>query len=167
MYRSDGHNARTLYVLNKSSFDVGRFCRRAENTQEELREFQEGSREYEAELETQLQQIESRNRDLLSENSRLRLELEAVKVRGWELVFSGRGRPAARTGWREERWVGQGRILSPAGLGEGGVVTALGAPMDGALWEASHTRVPRPFLVPCTGFTGHVAGCSFWMLDCH
>lgn len=53
----------------------------AENTQEELREFQEGSREYEAELETQLQQTESRNRDLLSENNRLRMELESVKVR--------------------------------------------------------------------------------------
>lgn len=53
----------------------------AENTQEELREFQEGSREYEAELEAQLQQTESRNRDLLSENNRLRMELESVKVR--------------------------------------------------------------------------------------
>ncbi|NXP73932.1 NDE1 protein, partial [Ramphastos sulfuratus] len=51
----------------------------AENTQEELHEFQEGSREYEAELETQLQQTESRNRDLLSENNRLRMELESVK----------------------------------------------------------------------------------------
>lgn len=57
-------------------------CYRAENTQEELREFQEGSREYEAELETQLQQIETRNRDLLSENNRLRMELETMKVRG-------------------------------------------------------------------------------------
>ncbi|XP_024075844.1 nuclear distribution protein nudE homolog 1 [Terrapene carolina triunguis] len=51
----------------------------AENTQEELREFQEGSREYEAELETQLQQTEFRNRDLLSENNRLRMELESIK----------------------------------------------------------------------------------------
>lgn len=56
------------------------FLSSAENTQEELREFQEGSREYEAELETQLQQTESRNRDLLSENNRLRMELESVKV---------------------------------------------------------------------------------------
>ncbi|XP_052615561.1 nuclear distribution protein nudE homolog 1 isoform X2 [Peromyscus californicus insignis] len=55
------------------------YKQRAESTQEELREFQEGSREYEAELETQLQQIETRNRDLLSENNRLRMELEAVK----------------------------------------------------------------------------------------
>lgn len=55
------------------------YKQRAENTQEELREFQEGSREYEAELETQLQQAETRNRDLLSENNRLRMELESVK----------------------------------------------------------------------------------------
>ncbi|XP_001374895.1 nuclear distribution protein nudE homolog 1 isoform X1 [Monodelphis domestica] len=55
------------------------YKQRAENTQEELREFQEGSREYEAELETQLQQIETRNRDLLSENNRLRMELETIK----------------------------------------------------------------------------------------
>uniref|UniRef100_A0ACB8FJN4 Uncharacterized protein n=1 Tax=Sphaerodactylus townsendi TaxID=933632 RepID=A0ACB8FJN4_9SAUR len=51
----------------------------AENAQEELREFQEGSREYEAELEAQLQQVESRNKDLQSENSRLRMEIEATK----------------------------------------------------------------------------------------
>uniref|UniRef100_A0A8C9P6D8 NudE neurodevelopment protein 1 n=1 Tax=Spermophilus dauricus TaxID=99837 RepID=A0A8C9P6D8_SPEDA len=63
------------------------YKQRAENTQEELREFQEGSREYEAELETQLQQIESRNRDLLSENNRLRLELETVKEK-FELQHS-------------------------------------------------------------------------------
>ncbi|KAM7332926.1 nuclear distribution protein nudE homolog 1 isoform X1 [Alexandromys fortis] len=55
------------------------YKQRAENTQEELREFQEGSREYEAELETQLQQTETRNRDLLSENNRLRMELETVR----------------------------------------------------------------------------------------
>ncbi|XP_069503225.1 nuclear distribution protein nudE homolog 1 [Ambystoma mexicanum] len=47
--------------------------------EEELREFQEGSREYEAELETQLQHTENRNRDLLSENNRLRMELESIK----------------------------------------------------------------------------------------
>lgn len=46
-----------------------------------MREFQEGSREYEAELETQLQQTEFRNRDLLSENNRLRMELESIKVK--------------------------------------------------------------------------------------
>ncbi|KAH0632067.1 hypothetical protein JD844_020128 [Phrynosoma platyrhinos] len=51
----------------------------AENAQGELREFQEGSREYEAELEMQLQQMETRNRDLLSDNGRLRTEIESVK----------------------------------------------------------------------------------------
>ncbi|KAM3826960.1 nuclear distribution protein nudE homolog 1 isoform 2-T2 [Vipera latastei] len=50
-----------------------------ESAQEELREFQEGSREYEAELEMQLQQLETRNRDLLSENARLQMEVETVK----------------------------------------------------------------------------------------
>ena len=73
-------------------FDIWEFCCRAENTQEELREFQEGSREYEAELETQLQQIETRNRDLLSENNRLRMELETIKVRGREEMHSGSDR---------------------------------------------------------------------------
>uniref|UniRef100_A0ABM5F0F2 Nuclear distribution protein nudE homolog 1 n=1 Tax=Pogona vitticeps TaxID=103695 RepID=A0ABM5F0F2_9SAUR len=51
----------------------------AENAQDELREFQEGSREYEAELEMQLQQVETRNRDLLADNNRLRMEIESVK----------------------------------------------------------------------------------------
>lgn len=69
-----------MCVLSELFSDVWDF-HRAENTQEELREFQEGSREYEAELETQLQQIETRNRDLLSENNRLRMELETIKVR--------------------------------------------------------------------------------------
>ncbi|KAK2113376.1 NADH:ubiquinone oxidoreductase [Saguinus oedipus] len=55
------------------------YKQRAENTQEVLREFQEGSREYEAELEMQLQQTETRNRDLLSENNRLQMELESIK----------------------------------------------------------------------------------------
>lgn len=52
-----------------------------ESAQEELREFQEGSREYEAELEMQLQQLDTRNRDLLSENARLQVEVETAKVR--------------------------------------------------------------------------------------
>ncbi|XP_038619510.1 nuclear distribution protein nudE homolog 1 [Tachyglossus aculeatus] len=56
-----------------------KYKQRAENSEEELREFQEGSREYEAELEAQLQQMETRNRDLLSENNRLRMELETIK----------------------------------------------------------------------------------------
>ncbi|KAM4698565.1 nuclear distribution protein nudE homolog 1 [Rhinophrynus dorsalis] len=51
----------------------------SEEAQEELQEFQEASREYEAELEAQLQQTEGRNRDLISENNRLRMELESIK----------------------------------------------------------------------------------------
>ncbi|XP_073447247.1 nuclear distribution protein nudE homolog 1 isoform X1 [Aquarana catesbeiana] len=51
----------------------------SEDASEELNEFQEASREYEAELEAQLLQTESRNRDLLSENNRLRMELESLK----------------------------------------------------------------------------------------
>ncbi|CAH2307019.1 nuclear distribution nudE homolog 1 [Pelobates cultripes] len=51
----------------------------SEDAQEELQEFQEASREYEAELEAQLQQTEGRNRDIISENNRLRMELESIK----------------------------------------------------------------------------------------
>ncbi|XP_026539124.1 nuclear distribution protein nudE homolog 1 [Notechis scutatus] len=57
----------------------GRYKQCVQSAQEELREFQEGSREYEAELETQLQQLETRNRDLLLENARLQVEVETVK----------------------------------------------------------------------------------------
>uniref|UniRef100_V9KXD2 Nuclear distribution protein nudE-like 1-like protein n=1 Tax=Callorhinchus milii TaxID=7868 RepID=V9KXD2_CALMI len=51
----------------------------AQEAREELIEFQEGSRELEAELETQLEHAESRNRDLLSDNQRIRSELELFK----------------------------------------------------------------------------------------
>ncbi|KAL0984246.1 hypothetical protein UPYG_G00139010 [Umbra pygmaea] len=47
--------------------------------QEELLEFQEGSRELEAELETQLGQAENRMRDLQSENNRIKNELDSLK----------------------------------------------------------------------------------------
>ncbi|KAI4887710.1 hypothetical protein NFI96_025033 [Prochilodus magdalenae] len=52
---------------------------RAEEVQEELQEFQQMSRDYEVELETELKQCESRNRDLLTANNRLRMELENYK----------------------------------------------------------------------------------------
>nr|XP_020460513.1 nuclear distribution protein nudE homolog 1-like [Monopterus albus]XP_020460514.1 nuclear distribution protein nudE homolog 1-like [Monopterus albus] len=52
---------------------------RAEEAQEELQEFQQMSREYEVELETELKQCEARNRELLSANNRLRMELENYK----------------------------------------------------------------------------------------
>lgn len=54
---------------------------RAEEAQEELQEFQQMSRDYEAELETELKQCEARNRELLSNNNRLRMELENIQVR--------------------------------------------------------------------------------------
>ncbi|XP_078257104.1 nuclear distribution protein nudE-like 1 isoform X2 [Rhinoraja longicauda] len=50
-----------------------------QETREELEEFQEGSRELEAELEAQLEQAEHRNRDLVSDNQRLKLDLEVLK----------------------------------------------------------------------------------------
>lgn len=57
------------------------FVSRAEEAQEELQEFQQMSRDYEAELETELKQCEARNRELLSNNNRLRMELENIQVR--------------------------------------------------------------------------------------
>ncbi|KAF7655839.1 hypothetical protein LDENG_00049340, partial [Lucifuga dentata] len=47
--------------------------------QEELQEFQQMSRDYEVELETELKQCEARNRELLTTNNRLRMELENYK----------------------------------------------------------------------------------------
>ncbi|XP_073773625.1 nuclear distribution protein nudE-like 1-A isoform X4 [Danio rerio] len=47
--------------------------------QEELLEFQEGSRELETELETQLGQAEHRIRDLQADNQRLQHELDSLK----------------------------------------------------------------------------------------
>uniref|UniRef100_A0A1A7WTR5 NudE nuclear distribution E homolog 1 (A. nidulans) n=1 Tax=Iconisemion striatum TaxID=60296 RepID=A0A1A7WTR5_9TELE len=51
----------------------------AAESQEELQEFQQMSRDYEVELETELKQCEARNRELLSANNRLRMELENYK----------------------------------------------------------------------------------------
>lgn len=56
------------------------FVIRADEAQEELQEFQQMSRDYEAELETELKQCEARNKELLSDNNRLRIELESIKV---------------------------------------------------------------------------------------
>lgn len=52
---------------------------RADDAQEELQEFQQMSRDYEAELETELKQCEARNKELLSDNNRLCFELENLK----------------------------------------------------------------------------------------
>lgn len=51
-----------------------------QDAQEELQEFQEGSRELEAELEAQLGQTEHRLRDLQTENERLKNEVANLKV---------------------------------------------------------------------------------------
>lgn len=51
-----------------------------QEARDELVEFQEGSRELEAELEAQLEQAEQRNRDLQADNQRLKYEVEALKV---------------------------------------------------------------------------------------
>lgn len=53
---------------------------RADESQAELQEFQQMSRDYEAELETELKQCEGRNKELLLDNNRLRIELENIKV---------------------------------------------------------------------------------------
>ncbi|XP_072259636.1 nuclear distribution protein nudE-like 1 isoform X2 [Pyxicephalus adspersus] len=50
-----------------------------QEARDELVEFQEGSRELEAELETQLVQAEQRNRDLIADNQRLKYEVESLK----------------------------------------------------------------------------------------
>lgn len=55
-------------------------ARSAEEAREELQEFQQMSRDYEVELETELKQCEVRNRELLSANNRLKMELENYKV---------------------------------------------------------------------------------------
>ncbi|RVE70007.1 hypothetical protein OJAV_G00083560 [Oryzias javanicus] len=51
----------------------------AEEAREELQEFQQMSRDYEAELEAELKQCEARNRELLTTKERLRTELENYK----------------------------------------------------------------------------------------
>ncbi|XP_051987364.1 nuclear distribution protein nudE homolog 1-A-like [Xyrauchen texanus] len=58
---------------------VAKCQQRAEEAQEELQEFQLMSRDYEMELETELKQCEARNRELLTANNRLRMELENYK----------------------------------------------------------------------------------------
>ncbi|KAJ8384721.1 hypothetical protein AAFF_G00199270 [Aldrovandia affinis] len=56
-----------------------KYKKRGQEAQDELLEFQEGSRELEAELEAQLGQAESRIRDLQAENQRLKSEVDTLK----------------------------------------------------------------------------------------
>lgn len=65
----------TAWRVSKHCFVI-----RADEAQEELQEFQQMSRDYEAELETELKQCEGRNKELLLDNNRLRMELESIKV---------------------------------------------------------------------------------------
>jgi len=51
----------------------------ADSSKEELDEFQEGSRELEAELEQQLEQLEIKNKDLKSLTNRLQMENEEIR----------------------------------------------------------------------------------------
>ncbi|KAJ7989910.1 hypothetical protein DPEC_G00309390 [Dallia pectoralis] len=60
---------------------------RAEEAQEELQEFRQMSRDYEVELEMELKQCETKNRELLALNNRQRLELENCKEK-FEKTFS-------------------------------------------------------------------------------
>lgn len=67
-----------MHVINGVLFSY-------KEAQEELLEFQEGSRELETELETQLGQAEHRIRDLQADNERLQHEFDSLKVRVCEL----------------------------------------------------------------------------------
>ncbi|XP_035254339.1 nuclear distribution protein nudE-like 1-B [Anguilla rostrata] len=56
-----------------------KYKKSCQEARDELQEFQEGSRELEAELEAQLGQAESRIRDLQAENQRLKSEVDTLK----------------------------------------------------------------------------------------
>lgn len=58
---------------------AGEWKKAAEAAKEELDEFQEGSRELEHELETQLEQAEMKNKDLKALTNRLQLENEQLR----------------------------------------------------------------------------------------
>lgn len=55
-------------------------CFRLQEIRDEYDEFQEGSRELEAELEAQLEQTENRTKELLAIKQRLEEENESLKV---------------------------------------------------------------------------------------
>lgn len=57
------------------------YKRRLSETQQELEEFQEGSRDLETELETQLEQAETKNKELLAANQQLKLECERLQAK--------------------------------------------------------------------------------------
>lgn len=53
---------------------------RYEDTKEELEEYQQSSQELEAEMEMQLDQAEKKMKEYKSQNERLQLELESLRV---------------------------------------------------------------------------------------
>ena len=57
-----------------------------ENSKEELEEFQTSSRELELELESQLETSEKKNKEFDSCNSRLKMEVETLRVSASKLV---------------------------------------------------------------------------------
>ena len=59
-------------------------CRLSE-TQQELEEFQEGSRDLETELEAQLEQAEAKNKELAAANQQLKQECERLQVSRWNM----------------------------------------------------------------------------------
>jgi len=52
----------------------------AECAKADLEEFQASSRELEAELETQLEVAETKNKELVAANSRLAMDVDALRV---------------------------------------------------------------------------------------
>jgi len=52
----------------------------AECSKSDLEEFQASSRELEAELETQLEAAESKNKELVAANSRLAMDVDGLRV---------------------------------------------------------------------------------------
>ncbi|XP_067673416.1 nuclear distribution protein nudE homolog 1-like isoform X1 [Haliotis asinina] len=56
-----------------------KFKQELEETKEELEEFQISSRELECELETQLEQLENKNKELMADKHRLTVECESLK----------------------------------------------------------------------------------------
>lgn len=89
MLRRPSKNHRSLHFVhgNFNSFTITRYWRgkagewkkAAEAAKEELDEFQEGSRELEHELETQLEQAEMKNKDLKALTNRLQMENEQLR----------------------------------------------------------------------------------------
>lgn len=57
------------------------YKRRLSETQQELEEFQEGSRDLETELEAQLEQAEAKNKELSAANQQLKLECERLQAK--------------------------------------------------------------------------------------